>query len=233
MRGDTRLDGSGRRWAGIAAVVAGTVVALPLVLTLLYAVVPPPASTLMILRLVQGYGLNREWVAYDDISPHLVAAVVASEDARFCSHRGVDWQEVERALDSDGRPRGASTITMQLAKNLFLWPGRSYVRKGLELPLAYWLDLVLSKRRLMEIYLNIVEWAPGVYGAEAASRHHFGKSAADLSRREAALLAAALPNPLERTAGRPGPVTRRAAARIERRMRGIGPYLDCLKQTSA
>src|SRR5690606_2908823 len=125
------------------------------------------------------------------------------------------------------------TITMQLAKNLFLWPGRSYVRKGLELPLAYWLDLVLSKRRLMEIYLNIVEWAPGVYGAEAASRHHFGKSAADLSRREAARLAAALPDARECVAGPPGSVTRRAAARIVRRMRGIGPYVDCFKRTSA
>lgn len=205
----------------------------PIVMTFAYALVPPPASNVMIFRLSTGNGLNYDWVSLSQISPNLARAVVSSEDARFCQHGGVDWIEFQGVIDDafeDGEAptRGASTISMQTAKNLFLWDGRSVVRKGLELPLAYWMDFVWTKRRMMEIYLNIAEWAPGVYGAEAAARHHFKKSAAKLTAREAALLAAVLPNPIKRNAGKPSRGVSRIAQRIQRRMGGIGPYVTCL-----
>ena len=180
--------------------VLAFLVAWPIVMTLVYAVVPPPVSNIMLLRALGGDGIDRQWVSLDDMSPNLPRAVISSEDARFCEHRGVDWREfqgvIEDALDKDEAPiRGASTIPMQTAKNLFLWDGRFAIRKLIELPLAMWMDFVWSKRRMIEIYLNIVEWAPGVYGAEAAAQHHFGKSAKKLTKREAALLAAVLPEP--------------------------------------
>ncbi|QPC43147.1 monofunctional biosynthetic peptidoglycan transglycosylase [Kaustia mangrovi] len=223
----------GRRLARRIVSALAVVMALPFVLTVLYAAVPPPVSMLMILNALGGRGIEKDWVRLDDIAPALPRAVLASEDARFCEHNGVDWRAVrtvvEDALDNPGEaPRGASTIAMQTAKNLYLWPGRSYLRKALEIPLAYWIDLVWPKRRQIEIYLNIAEWGPGLYGAQAAARHHFGKPASALTRREAALLAAVLPAPLERNAGRPGPVTRRIASRIVRRMAGMDPYLACL-----
>ena len=161
-------------------------------------------------------------------------AVVSSEDARFCSHNGVDWIEfgdvLDEATDGDGEgpTRGASTISMQTAKNLFLWDGRNPIRKVLELPLAYWMDLVWTKRHMIEVYLNIVEWAPGVYGAEAASRYHFNKPAAKLTKREAALLAAVLPNPIKRSAGKPSKRVTGIAGRIMARMNIMGPYVTCL-----
>jgi monofunctional glycosyltransferase len=206
----------------------------PLVLTIFYTVVPPPVSNLMLLRAVNGNGITKDWVSIDDMSPHLAAAVLSSEDARFCGHRGVDWTELQGVIDDltddeEGSVRGASTVSMQTAKNLFLWDGRSIVRKILELPLALFMDLVWSKRRMMEIYLNIVEWAPGVYGAEAASQHHFKKPASKLTRREAALLAAVLPNPIKRKAGKPSKGVRRIADRIQIRARIMGPYLACLR----
>lgn len=209
-------------------------VAWPVVMTLVYAVVPPPFSNVMLLRALSGSGIDRQWVSLGDISPNLPRAVISSEDARFCEHRGVDWVEfqgvIEDALDQDEAPvRGASTIPMQTAKNLFLWDGRFAIRKLIELPLAMWMDLVWSKRRMIEIYLNIVEWAPGVYGAEAAARHHFGKSAKKLTKKEAALLAAVLPNPVKRNAGKPSRGVRATANRILIRMNGMGPYLTCLQ----
>jgi monofunctional glycosyltransferase len=214
--------------------VAGVLLVLPLILTFVYALVPPPVSNMMLLRAVQGNGIKKDWVSFNDISPHLAAAVITSEDARFCSHHGVDWTEVKEVVDdvfdeNDGPIRGASTITMQSAKNLFLWDGRFAIRKVLELPLALYMDALLSKRRMIEIYLNIVEWAPGIYGAEAAARHHFGKSAKNLTRREAALLAAVLPNPIKRKAGKPSKAVRRIADRIQIRARAMEPYLTCLK----
>ena len=136
---------------------------------------------------------------------------------------------IDDAFDDDEGPlRGASTISMQTAKNLFLWDGHSFVRKGLEIPLAYWMDFAWSKRRMIEVYLNIAEWAPGIYGAEAASQFHFKKPASKLNRHEAALLAAVLPNPIKRSAGKPSRGVARIAERIERRMAGIGPYVTCL-----
>jgi monofunctional glycosyltransferase len=145
----------------------------------------------------------------------LPSSVVASEDAKFCSHRGVDWDALRDVIDDaeDGEvTRGGSTITQQLAKNLFLWQGRSFVRKALELPLALWIDLVLPKRRILEIYLNIAEWGPsGQFGAQAGAAYAFGRPASSLTPREAALLAAILPNPVARSARNPGPGVRRLA----------------------
>jgi len=174
------------RWLGIAVMVYALAVAI---LIPLYRFVPPPASTLMVWRLVQGYGLTKDWVSLDAMAPALPAAVVASEDAKFCTHNGVDWGALGSALEDveyGGKARGASTLTMQTAKNLFLWPARSYVRKGLEVPLAYMIDLIWPKRRILEVYLNVAEWAPGVYGAEAAARHHFKRRARALTSRQAA-----------------------------------------------
>ena len=208
-------------------------IAWPVVMTLVYAVVPPPFSNIMLLRALSGASINKQWVSLEDMSPALPRAVISSEDARFCEHHGVDWYEfqgvIEDAMDKDEAPvRGASTIPMQTAKNLFLWDGRFAIRKVIELPLAMWMDFVWSKRRMIEVYLNIVEWAPGIYGAEAAAQHHFGKSAKKLTKKEAALLAAVLPNPIKRNAGKPSKGVKRIANRILIRMAGMGPYLACL-----
>ncbi len=202
-------------------------VAWPLVATLIYAFVPVPITNLMLYRLFSGQGLDKSWRSFGQISPHLARAIVAAEDQRFCAHHGVDWAEMKDAFESGDR--GASTISMQVAKNLYLWEGRSAIRKGLELPLAFYMDIVLGKRRMMEIYLNIAEWAPGVYGAEAASQYHFGKSALKLSAHEAALLAASLPNPIKRDAGEPSAALRGVASHIQNQMGEIDLYLTCLK----
>lgn len=205
---------------------------LPLGLTLIYAIPQVrPVSTLMLADLVTG-GYDRRWVDIDDIAPVLRTAVIMSEDGQFCSHHGIDFAGLKAVVDKTldgGTTRGASTIPMQAAKNLFLWPGRSFVRKALEAPLALWLDAVLPKKRLLEIYLNIVEWGPGIYGAEAAARHHFGRSASELTRRQAALLAVALPNPIVRTPARPNGLLNRLSALIERRIVQAGDYAACVK----
>lgn len=230
-RGYVRL----RRYLRWGFYVAAFLVAWPVILTLVYVVVPPPVSNIMLLRTLSGNGIDKTWVSLDQMSPWLARAVITSEDARFCEHNGVDWVEfqgvVEDALDDGEAPiRGASTIPMQTAKNLFLWDGRFFIRKGLEIPEALWMDLIWPKRRMIEIYLNIVEWAPGVYGAEAAAQHHFHKSAKDLSKREAALLAAVLPNPIKRQAGKPSKRVKSIANRILIRLGGMGPYLTCLER---
>ena len=209
------------------------VVLLPYVLAPLYRVVDP-VSALMLWRRATGHRVERVWVPLSAISPALPRAVMAAEDARFCVHHGIDFGELRAAFadaadaDDFSDMRGGSTIAQQTAKNLFLWPGRSVIRKALELPLALWLDLVLGKRRLMEIYLNIAEWGPtGEFGAEAGARHAFGKPTRDLSAREAALLAAILPNPSIRSASRPGAGVRRLAAIYEGRAFRI--TADCLR----
>jgi monofunctional biosynthetic peptidoglycan transglycosylase len=157
--------------------------------------------------------------------------VISSEDGHFCDHHGVDWGELKEAVESagDGMARGGSTISMQVVKNLFLWPSRSYVRKALEIPLAYAIEALWPKRRILEIYLNIAEWGPGIFGAEAAARYHFRKSALLLTPREAALLAVSLPNPFERQAGRPGPGTVRLADNLLLRMRAAQANASCVR----
>lgn len=212
--------------------LAAAIIAVLIAVILLYRFVNPPFSTLMLAKKVTGHSLKHEWVPLDQISRHLVRAVVTSEDARFCRHWGVDWTEVEdaieRAEETGEGPRGASTIPMQTVKNLFLWQSRSYVRKAIEIPLAYVTSLFWPKRRMIEIYLNIAEWGPGVFGAQAASRQHFRRSAAKLTRAQAAQLAAALPNPHVRNAGRPGPRTRALSRRIAARARKGGAPLGCI-----
>lgn len=219
-----------RRAILLAVRVAVLLCVAPLVLTLAYAFLPA-ISTPMLGRLVTGQSVERIWTPIEAMAPTLPRAVVTSEDARFCSHHGVDWEALFTQLSKleDGeRPRGASTITMQLAKNLFLWPGRSYVRKGLEIPLAMWIDLVLPKQRILELYLNVAEWGDGIYGAEAAARHHFGKPAAKLSRTEAARLATALPNPHLRDPARPSKRHSSHARTIRGRAGTAESWLDCL-----
>lgn len=203
---------------------------LPPALMVLYAWVPP-VSTLMLGRHVQGLWVDRQWRPVDQISPHLVRSVITSEDSSFCSNNGVDWNALETQIEALGdgeRARGASTLTMQTAKNLFLWNSRSFIRKGLELPLALELDVILTKRRIMEIYLNIAEWGEGVFGAEAAAQAWFGKSAAELTRVEAARLATSLPNPLARNPAKPSAGHRKLARTNLSRVKVAGPIFDCV-----
>jgi monofunctional biosynthetic peptidoglycan transglycosylase len=192
----------------------------------------PPVSTLMLGRWLTGETVERHYVPLDHISSFLRAAVIVSEDARFCEHSGVDWGALREVLDKakpDGPSRGASTIPMQTAKNLFLWPSRSYIRKGIEIPLALLIDLAWPKRRIMEVYLNLAEWGEGIFGAEAAARFYFHKSADRLDAREAALLATALPNPLHRNPARPSPRHAGLAARIMARARGADSLVGCVE----
>ena len=174
-----------------------------------------PVSTLMAWRYLTGAPVSRPWIEFSAISPALPRSVVASEDANFCRHHGVDWGAIREAIDDaqEGeRLRGASTITQQVAKNLFLWPLPGPIRKPLEFPLALWIDRVLPKQRILEIYLNIAELGPtGQFGAQAGSVFAFGHPASQLSPREAALLASILPNPVRRSARNPGPGVRRLA----------------------
>jgi monofunctional glycosyltransferase len=210
--------------------LAIALILLPYLIVPFYGAVRP-VSTPMLWRWLTGKRVERVWVPLAAISPSLPLSVVAAEDARFCRHAGVDFQAlraVVREADELADLRGASTITQQVVKNLFLWPGRSYVRKALELPLAMWTDLVLSKRRIMEIYLNVAEWgAHGEFGAEAGARAAFGKSAAALAPREAALLAAILPDPKQRNPRATGAAVRRLAAIYEVRAR-LAAGAECL-----
>jgi monofunctional biosynthetic peptidoglycan transglycosylase len=203
----------------------------PPALILVFRFVPVPVTPLMLLRAAQGYGLQKEWVAYNRIDPALARAVIASEDNRFCQQwLGFDVPalrgQVAAALEGD-RPRGASTITMQVAKNLFLWPGRDPLRKVLEAWLTPQVALLWPRQRVLEVYLNIVEFGPGLYGAEAASQAFFNRPAANLTDAQAARLAVVLPNPLEWSAGQPGPYVQSRAETIRRRVSQLGSLTDC------
>ena len=213
-----------RRLALVPVILGG----LTLTLTLVYSVVTPP-STPMLARWLTGAPVKRDVRPLEDISPNLVRAVFAAEDQRFCLHHGIDWNALTEVVEDDRGPsRGASTITMQTAKNVFLWPGRSYIRKAIELPLSAFVDLVWGKRRTMEIYLNVAEWGEGVYGAEAAARHWFNKSARDLTVRESNLLAATLPNPIERDPTRPTHEMLAKAGRIKASFAWLDDFMGCL-----
>jgi monofunctional biosynthetic peptidoglycan transglycosylase len=217
---------------GLAARIALVIIALPFLLTLVYAVAPP-VSTLMIARWATLRPVERVWTPIERIAPALPRAVLVSEDARFCSHHGVDWGALRgvfaRGGDS-GPSRGASTIPMQVAKNLFLWQGAPYLRKPLEIVLAHWIDLVWSKRRVMEVYLNIAEWGPnGVFGAEAGARRAFGRGAGALTPQQAARMAAALPNPVTRDPKLNGRRANANAAIIAARARGVAALASCLR----
>lgn len=190
---------------------------LPVALVLAYRFVPPPATPLMMIRAIEGRGWSRDWVPLERISPYLVRAVIAAEDQRFCAHWGFDTVELGRALEEwrdGGRLRGASTLSQQAAKNLFLWPASGWLRKALEVYPTLLIELLWPKRRIVEVYLNVVEFGPGLYGAEAAARALFGRAAAALPPVQASLLAAVLPNPLGRDAARPERYVSARAARI-------------------
>ena len=179
----------------------------------------------MAARVLSFQRVERQYVSLRRISPNLIRAVIAAEDGKFCEHHGVDWKAlhavVADVVEDDDTSHGGSTLSMQTAKNLFLWHGFSYIRKPIEIPLAMALDAVWGKRRMMETYLNVAEFGRGVFGAEAASRRYFRKSAANLSPREAALLAAILPNPRRRNPARPTAFVSNYAASIEARAGGI------------
>ncbi|MDO8878905.1 MAG: monofunctional biosynthetic peptidoglycan transglycosylase [Pseudolabrys sp.] len=226
-----RLPRLSRPWRALLFVLLGLLL-LPYLLTVLYSVVNPP-STVMLWRSLTGQRVEHRYVPLARVSAALPVAVLIAEDGRYCSHYGVDFTEISNAIeDAEGLDdlRGGSTITQQVAKNLFLWPGRSFVRKVLEFPLALWIDLVLSKRRVLEIYLNIAEWGPdGEFGAEAGSRRAFGRSVDGLSAYQAALLAAMLPNPVTRDAKRPGPGLRRLAGLYQGRASRSPEVAKCVR----
>lgn len=208
---------------GFAAVSVGWV--------LLYRAVPPPGTPLMLIRAVaDGSGIEKDWVPMAGISPNLVRAVIASEDSGFCGHWGFDWGAIANALEENEegeRLIGGSTISNQTAKNAFLWPDRSWLRKGVEAYFTLLVEGLWPKRRILEVYLNVIEWGDGLYGAEAAARRHFGKAAADLTRREAALMAVVLPNPRRWSPSSPTAYIARRASVIERRMAVVaGDGLD-------
>jgi monofunctional biosynthetic peptidoglycan transglycosylase len=218
-------------WLRRALWVLLALFAAPHALLLVYRLMPPLVTPLMVKQLAAGDGLTRDWVRLDEISPALVASVIAAEDARFCTHHGVDWTEMESAIrdfQTDDRVRGASTITMQTVKNVVLWPGRDVVRKGIEVYLAHYIELIWPKRRIIEVYLNIAEWGTGLYGAEAAAQRYFHKSARQLSAHEAAVLAAVLPSPRRSRPDRPSLYTAGRADTIQRRAAQLGPMLVCV-----
>jgi monofunctional biosynthetic peptidoglycan transglycosylase len=193
-----------------------------------------PVSTIMIADLLSFNWVENDWVSINKMSNNVKRAVVTAEDGRFCQHNGVDWEAmhdaVEDALDN-GESKGASTISMQVAKNLFLWPQRSYVRKALEVPIAIYLDFIWPKKRMLEVYLNIAELGDGIYGVESAAQVYFGKSADGLSQREAVMLAASLPSPLRRNPNRITSGYNKYISIIEGRLKKGGAYISCISNT--
>jgi len=219
-----RISPRVRQILRVCLIVVVVIIALPYVIAPFYRFVDP-VSTLMLWRWATGARVERTWTPIDRIAPALPHAVIVAEDGHFCRHHGIDFGELRqviKGIDEVGdlaEVRGGSTITQQAAKNLFLWQGRSFVRKALEFPLALWIDLVLPKRRLMEIYLNIVLWGPnGEFGIAAAARRDFNKAPRDLTPQEAALLAASLPAPGARDPRAPKPALRRLAGVYQGRM---------------
>ncbi|MEL6828850.1 MAG: monofunctional biosynthetic peptidoglycan transglycosylase [Pseudomonadota bacterium] len=191
---------------------------------LILAFVPVTATANMAIRSVETGTLRQNWTPLEDMSPHLVRAVIAAEDTRFCAHEGIDFGAIEQALEereTSGRVRGASTITQQTAKNVFLWNGGGWVRKAPEAWMALFIDQFWGKRRVMEVYLNVAEWGDGRFGAEAAARYHLNKTAAQLTPYEAALLASVLPSPNKWRVRNAGPYVRSRASTLVARMRTV------------
>jgi monofunctional biosynthetic peptidoglycan transglycosylase len=221
-----------RRFAVLLAIAAAALVLIPYAIAPLYRFIDP-ISTPMLWRRVTGARVEQIDVPLDSISPALRLAVIVAEDGSFCRNHGIDLGAMREALRQSGEvgeARGASTITQQTVKNLFFWQGRSFVRKTLEIPLAIWINLVLPKRRILEIYLNIAQWGPnGEFGAEAGARAAFGKSARDLTAYQAAELASILPNPVARSARTPGVLVRRLAGLYERRAADFGALDACVE----
>lgn len=192
-------------------------VAGPVVAVILYRFIPPPVTPLMVIRAVEGRGLDHRWRSMDKISPTLPRALIAAEDAKFCDHRGFDFEALQKAYENNesGRKiRGGSTISQQTAKNVFLWPGRSYVRKGLEAWFTVLIETFWGKKRIMEVYMNSIEYGSGIYGAEAAAQRYFGVSAAKLTQAQSARLAAILPSPLKWKVIKPGKYVAKRSKKI-------------------
>jgi len=201
------------------------IVAALFVMILMLRWVPVPTSAFMIGHILDGKKPAYKWVAWADMAATIPIAVVAAEDQRFPQHWGFDFKAIADALETNHRrsnPRGASTISQQVTKNLFLWPGRSWVRKGLEAALTATIELCWPKRRILEVYLNIAQFGPDIFGVAAASRHYFGVSPARLNQRQAATLAAVLPNPNGYRVAPPSPYIRQRAADIQRQVRLLG-----------
>lgn len=220
-----------RRLRRLLLMLLAALLLAPAALLAAYRLFDPPVTPLMLIRLAEGHDIDKTWRGLGRISPHLARAVIASEDNRFCEHAGFDLTEMagqlDRWLDGD-RPRGASTITMQTAKNLFLWPGRDPLRKALEAWLTWQIEILWPKQRILEVYLNIVEFGPGIYGAEAAARRFFGKPAAALTPVQGARLAALLPNPLEYSPVEPSAYVSGRTNAILRLIPKLGPLLACV-----
>ncbi|HVQ11332.1 MAG TPA: monofunctional biosynthetic peptidoglycan transglycosylase [Methyloceanibacter sp.] len=222
----------GHPWLRRIGLVILAVMAALLLSIIAFRFVNPPITPVMVAEKLRGKTLKYRFVPLEDIARDLPLAVIASEDGRFCNHWGVDWAAVRDAIQEArkrGRGfRGASTIPMQTAKNLYLWTDRSYVRKVLEVPLAYLLTALWPKERVIEVYLNVAQWGPGIFGAEAASQRYFKKSASELTRREALLLAVSLPAPNLRNPGKPSPRMLRMAKAVERRMPVLAARSVCV-----
>jgi monofunctional biosynthetic peptidoglycan transglycosylase len=216
-----RAPGMMRRLFRLAFRILGLFLLISVIWAAIYTVVPVPVTPLMVIRLIEGRGFAKDWVAYDGISPNLARAAIASEDSGFCAHHGFEWEAIQNAWDRNQRSkriRGGSTISNQTAKNAFLWPGRTYARKALEYYFTGLIELLWGKKRILEVYLNVVEFGPGVYGAEAAAQTYFKKPASALNRREAALLVAVLPSPLKWSVAKPGPYVLSRTGTIMARM---------------
>lgn len=229
------LGSWGKRHPWLRRIAFGLAVLFILVFSsiVLFRFVNPPITSVMVVEKLRGETLKRRWVPLDKISGNLQLAVIASEDGNFCRHGGVDWgavREVVGRAKSWTAVRGASTIPMQVAKNIYLWEFRSYVRKALEVPLAYAIVAIWPKRRVLEVYLNIAQFGPGVFGAEAASRYYFRKPASSLTRRQAVLLATVLPKPLVRNPARPTRRHQAVANAVQRRLPYIAKRTNCLLQ---
>ncbi|MFL9814154.1 monofunctional biosynthetic peptidoglycan transglycosylase [Stutzerimonas sp. VN223-3] len=218
--------------------------ALSVLLVLVLRWVPPPFTALMVERKLESWSsgesidLQRTWRPWKELPDNLKMSVIAAEDQKFADHWGFDIAAIRAAFahnERGGSLRGASTLSQQVAKNLFLWSGRSWVRKGLEVWFTGWIELLWPKQRILEVYLNSVEWGSGIFGAEAAARHHFNVGAPYLSAAQASQLAAVLPNPREWNAGRPGPHVRRRAAWIRQQVRQLGGshYLNSMRESTA
>ena len=219
--------------------IAATFIIGSITLTLLYRFIDPPLTPLMLIRPLEALGngkvvgVSKEWLDIDEVDPDLLKSIIAAEDARFFDHSGIDWKAVEAARKYNEKHkgekvRGASTITMQCARNVFLWQGRNYLRKGLETWFTYLIEFFWGKERILEIYVNMIEWGDGVYGAEAAAQEYFGKSARELTPRQAALLAAVLPNPRRWSPAEPTPYINKRVASITKGARIV--RLDPLKE---
>jgi monofunctional biosynthetic peptidoglycan transglycosylase len=218
-KGRNRNGFVGRAFRLLVAAVLLVIVIGPIAMVAVYRFVPPPLTYLMIQRAFEGHGFDRRWVPIDQVSPALVRAVIAAEDARFCEHHGFDFNAIQKAAAANAagkKLRGGSTISQQTAKNVFLWPHRDWVRKGLETWFTGLIEVGWGKRRIMEVYLNSIEWGPGVYGAEAAAQRNFHVPARRLTQAQADRLAAIIPKPLSWRAARPGPYVRRRSGAIGR-----------------